>query len=94
MIPSCPFSPEERAFIRGFIHGVDMRIGALERRVYKLEDVVNEILRRGAGFGALVQPSIGSPNREQLPSDSYTQRGTEQAGAGVPIPSGGGAPVT
>ena len=56
MIPSCPFSPEERAFIRGFIHGVDMRIGALERRVYKLEDVVNEILRRGAGVGELVNP--------------------------------------
>ena len=35
---------------------LDLRVGALEKRLYKLEDVVNEILRRTAGVGKLVNP--------------------------------------
>ena len=49
---------------------LNLRLEALERRVYKLEDVVNEILRRTAREPSLVQPAFRASDSEQLPSDS------------------------
>lgn len=42
------------AYLEGFARGSHLRMEALEKRVYKLEDVVNEILRR-AGIGKRVE---------------------------------------
>ena len=80
-------------FLEGVARGSDLRIEALEKRAYKLEDVVNEILRRGAGVGTLVQASDRPPDSEQLPSDHNGEGGAVETGDGVSVSPDGGEAV-
>jgi hypothetical protein len=69
------------------------RMEALEKRVYKLEDVVNEILRRGAGVGTVVQPTSRTADEQQLPPYRDPEGRAEQTVSGLPVSSGGGKTV-
>jgi hypothetical protein len=81
------------AFLEGFARGADLRVEALEKRVYKLEDVVSEILQRTAGFGRMVQTTDWTPDIKPVPPDHHPEGSAIDASDGVPVPSGGGKTV-
>lgn len=43
-------------YLLGFVHGLDHRMEALEKRLHHLEDKVSEILQRGGTSGTHVNP--------------------------------------
>lgn len=94
VVASMDWSVEDRlALLSGYVIGFDLRMEALEKRVYKLEDVVNEILRRSAGVGKLVSTSDRAADGEPVPSDRDAQGRTFKTSDGVSLSSGGGATV-
>lgn len=68
---------ERLLYLEGFAIGANLRIEALEKRVHKLEDVVNEILRSSAGIGRLVQASDRATDRQSVSPDRDAARGAE-----------------
>lgn len=58
--------------IRGFMESMDRRVEALEKRIYKVEDVCLEILRRGTGERSLVQAADRAADSQPVSSDSHT----------------------
>ena len=60
---------------------LNLRLEALEKRVYIVEDAVNEILRRGAGAGKLV--NSGAEQRlSDLAGGNQYERLRQDEGAG------------
>ena len=84
---------EKLIFLEGFARGADARMEALEKRVYKLEDMVREILQRLPRFERVVSTEVGQADSEQLPQDHNRQGGAEPTGDGVPLQTGGGEAV-
>lgn len=65
---------------------------ALEKRVFKLEDVVREILQRTSRQSGMVQAAERQADSEQLSPDHNQQGGAVETGAGVPLSPVFGAP--
>ena len=68
---------------------LSLRLDAVEKRLYKLEDVVNEILRRSAGLGALVPTPFGPADKQQFSSDSHLEGRAVETGGRIFVPTGG-----